>query len=796
MATAQSKYSLAPIQSSYVDPGTVQVASILRQRYDENKSKYDMINRAAKNLEVGTGDQHHKDAALQGIQDGIEGTLRRGTFDMAGGDIDELATSFATNESLSLATQSYQNHLRDEEVKAQLRANGKQHLDFGEIHDENGNLVGHKFDNHQSYWTDEAGVVHKDIYQGGTEQQLGYSEKMKQLIGTIAKDPIGLRRLEDGLKGFLFYGEGVSERKADKVAAGLYDAYLATNEGTQQMRKLTQLDGLTEEEARNFMVGTLQSLAREQVGHTERYMEDPYAIAGVENPRDGVFTYQHSASEVGSAYENYKNTLTTQVDALNSAVESGDEEAIAAARTAVMTTEYNMQQSKNDNIAKSGDQALIDANKTRQSLLSGEFEKYSALDGFLMELTKQTWTPDMFSDAPLNPGASENEAGWWAGGVGGAVVGGSQGVVLGSAVLPGYGSILGGVGGAIGGFLTGSKLFGTNSKFGNVRDFWAGEDRERENLKVMLNDIETLNTTFGLELTQADVPKIQELGDNYYTLMTEQGGDALVERFENMEIAADQMMAFSSSNAKGYNAVMSTIKQQPMSSYNILGADGLPLGASQIEELQADIGVTTDDGEPKVAFGGISIGTSADTGKMILHWNGHPYTVSSKRISQMSGNDVLSMVAREMGYGEDYRIQQQYAADIEAGDVSIAQHLGMRSNEYQFPQLAELYPTWENALTNGENKYDEWLKENAKPGHEVFLAQSYFNWHNYLNAFDSGLSAHLGIPRSTVQTLREGVEKGEREGDIYKYATEEEVKRYNAAKESFYATTLTADYFN
>ena len=53
MATAQSKYSLAPIQSSYVDPGTVQVASILRQRYDENKSKYDMINRAAQNLKVG-----------------------------------------------------------------------------------------------------------------------------------------------------------------------------------------------------------------------------------------------------------------------------------------------------------------------------------------------------------------------------------------------------------------------------------------------------------------------------------------------------------------------------------------------------------------------------------------------------------------------------------------------------------------------------------------------------------------------------------------------------------------------
>jgi hypothetical protein len=788
MATAQSKYSLAPIQSSYVDPGTVQVASLLRQRHDENKQKYDMITRAAKNLEVGKGDQHHKDAALQGIQDGIEGTVRRGNFEMSSGIIDELANGFATNESLSLATQSYQNHLKDLEVQAQLRANGIQHIDFGEIHDENGALVGHKFDNHQSYWTDEDGTVHRDIYHGGSEKLLGWSEKKKALIGTIATDPIGLQRLEGELKGFLVYGDQVSTRKANRVAAGLYDAYLATNEGTQEMRKLTEIDGLTGEEAQSVMIGSLQALAREQVGAKQRYMQDPYAISGVETSRDGVFTYQHSASEVGSAYENYKNTLTTQVEALNEAVTSGDEEAIKRAREAVMTTEYNMQQSKNANIAASGDQALIDANNARQSLFKGEFEKYSALDGFLMELTKQTWTPDMFSDAPLNVGETTSDAGWWGGGIATAAAGAGAGTL----VMPVIGTIIGGVGG----FIAGSNLFGSDTQFGNVRDFWTGEGGERENLQMMMNNIETLNTTFGLELTEADIPNLHELADNYYTMMTEGGGDALVGRFEDMEIASDQMMAFSSTNAKGYNAVMTTIKQQPMSAYNIIGDDGEALSANQIEDLQADIGVTTEDGEPKVAFGGISIGTGADVGKMILHWNGHPYTVSSRRISAMSGNDVISMVSREMGYGEEYRVQQQYARDIEAGNVSIANHLVQRDREYGFPQIRELYPTWTDALTNGEHNYDEWVRTTAKPEHQAFLTQAYFNYNNFINAIDSGLSAHLGMPRTSVQSLREAVERGEREGDLYKYATEEQVTRYNNGRESFFTTTLTADYFN
>lgn len=787
MATAQSKYSLAPIQSSYVDPGTVQVASILRQRYDENKKKYDIIDRAAQNLAVGGGDQHHKDSAIQGIQDGIADTVRRGNYEMAGGDIDELANDFATNEALSLSSQSYQNHLRDEEVKAKLRASGVQHLDFGEIHDENGALVGHQFDNHQSYWTDEDGTVSKDIYQGGTEQQLQYSAKKKQLIGTIATDSMGLKRLQKGMAGFLVYGDQVTSSKANRIAAGLYETYLATNEGTQEMRKLTQLDGLSEEEARGAMISSLQALAAEQVGVKERYMQDPYAISGSESPRNGVFTYQHSATGVGSAYENYKDTLTTQVEALNTAVESGDEKAIAEARTAVMRTEYDMQQSKNDNISASGDQALINANKVRQSLFEGEFEKYSALDGFFMELTKQTWTPDMLSDAPLNLGETGNDVGWWSGGV----AGGAAGTVKGGMLGP-FGALVGG----IGGFIAGSNLFGSNTQFGNVRDVLRGEEGERENLKVMVSNIETLNNAFGLELTEADIPKVQELANNYYTLMTEQGGDALVERFEDMEIASDQYMAFASSNAKGYNAVMSTIKQQPMSAYNIIGDDGVSLSANEIQDLQSDIFKPSETGEPRVAFGGITIGTGADTGKMILHWNGTPYTVASKRISAMSGTDVLSMVSREMGYGEDYRIQQQYARDVEAGNVSIANHISTRATEYGFPQIRELYPTWENALTNGEHKYDEWIKETVKPEHQSFLTQAYFNYNNFMNAIDSGLSAHLGIPRTRAQELREAVGKGERENDPYKYATEEDVNRYNAGMDSFYGTTLTGDYFN
>ena len=49
MANRYSRYQLQPYQSVYVDPQVVNVNKILRQRYDQNKSFKDIIDREGKN---------------------------------------------------------------------------------------------------------------------------------------------------------------------------------------------------------------------------------------------------------------------------------------------------------------------------------------------------------------------------------------------------------------------------------------------------------------------------------------------------------------------------------------------------------------------------------------------------------------------------------------------------------------------------------------------------------------------------------------------------------------------------
>ena len=281
MATARSKYDLSPIQSSYVDPGSVQVASILRQRYDENKEKYDLINRAAKNLKVGAGDQHLKDAAIDAINDGINNAATGAeSYEMLGSTIDNLATNFATNEGLQVANESYNNRQTELALQAEMRAKGMQVLDFGAIYDETGQVVGHSFDNHNSYWTDDDGTVHTNVYQAGSEHQLDYGMKMKQLIGTIAKDGTTLTRLSGELAGFMEYKTGVGQTKVNRIATQLFDTYMETDEGMQQMRKLTQIDGLSLEEAQDEIISEMIAVAQPQVGWVPQYMKDPQYVAG------------------------------------------------------------------------------------------------------------------------------------------------------------------------------------------------------------------------------------------------------------------------------------------------------------------------------------------------------------------------------------------------------------------------------------------------------------------------------------------------------------------------------------
>jgi hypothetical protein len=104
MANKYSRYELQPYQSMYTDPKRVEVAQILRDRWDKNKQEYDLMQRSTGMMEVGQGDQHLKDSAIQDINDKFRDTIAMGNFENAGMITSGAVNDLANNEGLNAAS--------------------------------------------------------------------------------------------------------------------------------------------------------------------------------------------------------------------------------------------------------------------------------------------------------------------------------------------------------------------------------------------------------------------------------------------------------------------------------------------------------------------------------------------------------------------------------------------------------------------------------------------------------------------------------------------------------------------
>ena len=199
MANRYSRYELKPYQSMYVDPGKVQVASILKKRYDDNKLNYDMLNRTVGSMQVLEGDEGLKDAMIDNINGQFSDIAASGAFEIAGNAVSKATTDFMTNEGLIAARQSYANYDLEKKTKAQLRASGAQILfDKEFVRDDDGNLVRDQNGQpilkeiasmHRSHYQDpETGEMVTSVYEPKFEQMLGYDEKMSELVANIVRN--------------------------------------------------------------------------------------------------------------------------------------------------------------------------------------------------------------------------------------------------------------------------------------------------------------------------------------------------------------------------------------------------------------------------------------------------------------------------------------------------------------------------------------------------------------------------------------------------------------------------------
>ena len=71
MANKYSRYELQPFPSLYVDNKHPEIAQLLAQRYDANKTSKDLIDRTLSQLELLEGDKTH----LERVKTEVKGRL-------------------------------------------------------------------------------------------------------------------------------------------------------------------------------------------------------------------------------------------------------------------------------------------------------------------------------------------------------------------------------------------------------------------------------------------------------------------------------------------------------------------------------------------------------------------------------------------------------------------------------------------------------------------------------------------------------------------------------------------------
>lgn len=308
MANKYSKFTLQPYTSQYVDDGKVQIAGVLRQRWQENKSNHDKLVRAAGAINVMGKDQEIKDNAIEKVRGDFSGIVENNNYEDALSVVSKSTNEFLTNEGIQTAQQSYQNYIEEQKQANTLRMQGINVLfDEEYIKDENGNVMYDgegrpmtqpKSSSHRSYYQDDVtGKMIKNVYQGTAQAQLNYAPKKQQIIENIATDPVALQRLSsksgmnpDALLGYLMYGDQVSEEKAMAIADALTDVYLQENEGIQEMRKYMENDlnqntgnTFTGTEAYSAIQNSMRALVLNQVGTKLSYMQDAGYIAAMKN---------------------------------------------------------------------------------------------------------------------------------------------------------------------------------------------------------------------------------------------------------------------------------------------------------------------------------------------------------------------------------------------------------------------------------------------------------------------------------------------------------------------------------
>jgi hypothetical protein len=626
MANQYSNYTLAPYVSQYVNPYSVEVNTLLRDRYDTNKTNKDKIDATLGAWNTLPGDAHLVDKAKDQTRSKLNQFIEHGNYEDASMAVSEVMVDLESDKGLQLSKQSYE--IRQQELAFMREStikNGTKFLDFGR----------NTIQNHQSYYKNEEGDIVENVYQPTNEAMQDYDKAMAAIVGNIRADYTGITR-----------------GKADKIAEGLIPTYLNSTEGDQDYRKLTEIDGMSHKEAVNNIRQRLQSLTDQQIHATK-----------------AAFT-QSSASKLnGNGTVNKGYTAISQ-DSLNLADHWNK---VLSGNASIFE---NFEEGDYSSFKKQGkDMQRIMIQQAKASMDPAEYAEwkkhnidfYKGHEEFGALINYSTTNTYQYTNATQEDFEWDETMATGGAAVGVSALAAGLAYVGGANAWNPVGWVSLGVAGTL---MLGQGIYqaidkGYMSEKGNVRDILNPEqgdgalfgllDSEAEELAANLEDTEWVNKVLGTNYKNGD-PVYEQLKKNAQaTLLYKQqgGGDEAEDVINNYkeDIFEAETYVPDYKNRKLITAISSIEDTFDPSDWSFLG---MPEGSPGWERMmETSDGKTVNPGDAKIEFRGIIAPSVDDDTPLMFKWsvNGKTYLAESKP-NKPGAFDLEELIAMDMNHGQ------------------------------------------------------------------------------------------------------------------------------------------------
>lgn len=283
-------FNFQPYVQPYVAPPIEEfdnMGRILNERYEQNVATMDeteILFNQIKTLE-GVGSEI-KRQALTDVQNSLDAIRKEGKIENASNKIREVVRRVSTNQNLQQAAENYKKAQEEENFIREIERQGGRAILFKDFRneslDDQGNLRALEF---------------------GTEKELDPSAQYQQLFDQIQAESStsqvgdwgqGGRGIYESFSSSSQVQQITEQRIRDAAEANIDRIISSTDEGNQRYRVLTQLQGMSHEDARNQMLNeaigvgrervfknTATSSARSAIG--DPYLDDAYKRAQMAN---------------------------------------------------------------------------------------------------------------------------------------------------------------------------------------------------------------------------------------------------------------------------------------------------------------------------------------------------------------------------------------------------------------------------------------------------------------------------------------------------------------------------------